>query len=63
MCCSLHQNTVEEKQLFLACITGDLDTVKTSRLALRVVRDYYNYEYSPSFLDFSPLHCAAWLVL
>ena len=56
MCCSLHQNTEEEKQLFRACLTGDLDTVKTSQMALRDVRDY-------NFFHFSPLHHAARLVL
>ena len=40
----------------MACITGDLDTVKASQVALRDVRDH-------SFLDCSPLHYAAELVL
>ena len=53
MCCSLHQNTKEERELFMACLTGDLDTVKASQLDLR---DY-------SCLYFSPLHWAARLVL
>ena len=56
MCCSLHQNTEEESELFIACITGDLDTVKASQVALRDVRDHI-------FLDFNPLHWAAWLIL
>ena len=56
MCCSLHQNTEKERELFMACWTGDLDTVKASRVALRDVRDYSHDEYSP-------LHWAAWLVL
>ena len=58
MCCSLHQNTEEEEEeeLFWACKTGDLDTVKASRVALRDVRHH-------SFDDFSPLHHAARLVL
>ena len=56
MCCSLHQNTEEERQLFRACRTGDLDTVKASQVALRSVRDH-------SFLEYSPLHWAAMLVL
>ena len=56
MCCSLHQNTKEEEELFWACKTGDLDTVKDSQLDLRDVRDH-------SFFDFRPLHWAAWLVL
>ena len=55
MCCSLHQNTEEESELFDACRTGDLDTVKASQVALRDVRDHS--------LDFSPLHWAALLVL
>ena len=57
MCCSLHQNTEwEEEQLFIACRTGDLDTVKASQVALRYVRDHSHYDYSP-------LHHAAELVL
>ena len=57
MCCSLHQITWEEEErLFRACRTGDLDTVKASQVALRDVRDHFNYEYSP-------LHYAAGLVL
>ena len=56
MCCSLHQNTEEERQLFSACETGDLDTVNASQVALRDVRDY-------SYLDCSPLYYAAMLVL
>ena len=55
MCCSLHQNTME-KQLFWACETGDLDTVKASQLDLRDVRDH-------SFLNYSPLHYAVRLIL
>ena len=56
MCCSLHQNTEEERELFRACETGDLDTVKASQVALRDVRDHSHY-------DFNPLHWAARLVL
>ena len=56
MCCSLHQNTEEEKGLFRACRIGVLDTVKASQVALRDVRDHSNY-------DDSPLHYAARLVL
>ena len=54
MCCSLHQNTWEEGRLFWACWAGDMDTVKASQVALRDVRDHF---------DFSPLHYAARLVL
>ena len=55
MCCSLQQNTEEEKQLFRACSTGDLDTVKASQVSLRDVRDHSSNE-------FSPLHWATRLV-
>ena len=49
------QNTEDERQLFRACRDGDLDTVRSSQVALRDVRDHYN--------DFTPLHFASRLVM
>ena len=52
-CLSIYQNTEEEeKELFRACIDGDLETVKrlSSVITVREVRDC---------LERSPLHIAA----
>ena len=53
-CLSIYQNTEEkeEKELFRACIDGDLETVKrlSSVITVRQVRDYVSGK--------SPLHIA-----
>jgi len=51
MCCPLYpkQNTAEERELLMACWTGNLETVR--RLAEEVdptrVKDFSNFEWSP----------------
>ena len=40
------QNTEDERQLFRACRDGDLDTVRSSQVALRDVRDPNNGLYA-----------------
>ena len=53
----IYQNTREENELFRACKTGDLETVKrlSNGIALHDVRDY-------SWFRCRPLHHAARLV-